>query len=503
MNEEDKIQFIGQRLLQRGFKDWFLFFFKTIEKNDFLLELIHDDLFKSFQEIYEYKTIRQIINLPPRSAKTTLCIYFLAYCLAHNPTCQFIYTSYSQDLLKDNSRRLASILTNNLYKDMYLSNVNIEEETTRPIDDFWTDYFKKENKEFKISSRKITTAQGGVVLFASMGSQITGFGAGNLVSSKFSGCLIIDDGNKPNDIKSKKIREKTNTYFTETLLTRLNNSNVPVLNIQQRLHQEDLSGYLLKEYNYNLLKKSLINQNSICELPKQYDIKRIEELKKNNYLWQAQYQQEPILQGGNIIKSEWFVKTSIIPNSFDFVYMTCDTAFSTKTSADNSVFLLNGIKDKELYLLDCKVGKWGMPDLKRNLLDFYNFAKNKYHNFSTIYIENKASGQSLIQELQDFGLPVDGILPTVKGKLDTKEYTADKYTRLMEVISDLSNGYVKIPVASNWQNEFLEECETFTGLDDTHDDRVDSLIYALKIRRRLLFERPIDWNEMNNIFFRQ
>ena len=470
MNEEDKIQFIGQRLLQRGFKDWFLFFFKTIEKNDFLLELIHDDLFKSFQEIYEYKAIRQIINLPPRSAKTTLCIYFLAYCLAHNPTCQFIYTSYSQDLLKDNSRRLASILTNNLYKDMYLSNVNIEEETTKPIDDFWTDYFKKENKEFKISSRKITTAQGGVVLFASMGSQITGFGAGNLVSSKFSGCLIIDDGNKPNDIKSKKIREKTNTYFTETLLTRLNNSNVPVLNIQQRLHQEDLSGYLLKEYNYNLLKKSLINQNGICELPRQYDNKRIEELKKNNYLWQAQYQQEPILDGGNIIKSEWFNRYQILPK-LKKVYITCDTAFKTKESNDYSVFQLWGKtenkQDSDYYLIDMIRGKWEAPELLNMLQNAW--AKWNTYKPSCIYIEDKASGIGLIQQIKRLRIPVKPITPN-----------KDKYTRLSDVLPRISSGYVYLPETSSWLLDFLQECEEFSAdMGHAHDDQVDSMTMAL------------------------
>lgn len=501
LNDNDKIQLIGQILLKREFKDWFLFFFKLVEGKNFDIEPIHQDLFDIFSKIEKNEVSRQIINISPRSAKTTLSIYFIAYCFAKNPFCQFIYTSYSQDLLNDNSRRLANILTNELYIKMYLLNSIEEEQKLNIVDDFWSEYLKKDN-EFKITSRKITTKAGGVVLFASIGSQITGFGFGDKNRKGFNGCLIIDDGDKPSTIRSIKIREKTHQYYTETLLTRANNSLAPIINIQQRLHVEDLSGFLIKQYNFNILKKPLMESNGNINLPKQYTEERIEELKKDNYVWLCQYQQEPIKDGGNIIKSEWFIKNSTIPVSFDYVYITCDTAFSTKTSADNSVMLLCGIKENQLFLLDCQVGKFGMPELKRNLADFYYNAKSKYNNFSSIYIENKASGQSLIQEFQSVGLPVEGILPTIKGKVDTKDFIADKYTRLMEVITDISNGYVNIPIISNWQDEFLAECEAFTGNGDTRDDRVDTLIYALKVRRRLLFENKVDWAKINNSFFR-
>ena len=82
-DSNDKIQFLGQRLLERGFKDWFLFFFKTIEKTNFFIEPIHEDLFNCFNDVYNLKTTRQVINIPPRAGKTTLAIYFIAYCFPH------------------------------------------------------------------------------------------------------------------------------------------------------------------------------------------------------------------------------------------------------------------------------------------------------------------------------------------------------------------------------------------------------------------------------------
>lgn len=218
--ENDKIQFIGQKLIERGFKDWFLFFFKAIEKTSFVIEPIHQDLFDCFENIYTLKNIRQVINIPPRAGKTTLAIYFIAYCFAKNPACQFIYTSYSQELLGDNSRKLGAILQSNIYQQMYLQDFNVEEKTEKTIDSFWDEYYRNENKEFKITSRKITTNYGGCILFSSMGSQITGFGFSTRNSEGFSGCcldynekILTDIGNlKIGDIVEKKIKAKCWTY---------------------------------------------------------------------------------------------------------------------------------------------------------------------------------------------------------------------------------------------------------------------------------------------------
>ena len=496
LNDNDKIQLIGQILLKREFKDWFLFFFKLVEGKNFDIEPIHQDLFDIFSKIEKNEVSRQIINISPRSAKTTLAIYFIAYCFAKNPFCQFIYTSYSQDLLNDNSRRLANILTNELYIKMYLLNSIEEEQKLNIVDDFWSEYLKKDN-EFKITSRKITTKAGGVVLFASIGSQITGFGFGDKNRKGFNGCLIIDDGDKPSTIRSIKIREKTHQYYTETLLTRANNSLAPILNIQQRLHVEDLSGFLIKQYNFNILKKPLIESNGSINLPKQYTEERIEELKKDNYVWLCQYQQEPIKDGGNLIKSEWFKRYIQEPKTFNNVFITCDTAYSIKTTADNSVFSLWGILDNNLYLLDLYKNKMEFPTLRRELQNFYLKSKNKFSNLSTIYIEDKASGQSLLQELKDFGLPVRPIYPTITEK--DKEVIKNKYWRCQEVLSDIIDGFVYIPENSSYILDFIQEVEAFSGDDSTHDDQVDCLLYALKIRRNLL-TKQVDWSKSYNAF---
>ncbi|MBO7526522.1 MAG: phage terminase large subunit, partial [Clostridia bacterium] len=343
----------------------------------------------------------------------------------------------------------------------------------------------------------------GQILLIPRGSIIAGLPAGRTTDvEEFTGGIIMDDIDKIDETRfSRLIREKLHSWYSAEVLSRLENKNAPIINIQHRCCQDDMSGYLQKVYNFKTFAFPLLDNNGEVQfLKSKYDV---EELKKDIFRWNALYQQQPIADGGNIIKKEWFSLIHTIPTRFDYLYITSDTAFSTKTSADDSVFMLCGIADYNLYLLNCIYGKWGLPELKTRLSEFYLNIKQKYNNFSTIYIENKASGQSLLQEFKSVGLPVEGILPTVKGKLDTKEYTADKYTRLMEVISDISNGYVYIPINTpQWCINFIEECVSFTGDGSTHDDFVDCLIYALKIRRRLLFNKPVDWGNINKSLFR-
>ena len=189
-------EYFGQLLHKQGFERWFLYMFRIIEDRKFIKEALHPILFQSFQDVYDLKEKRLNINVCPRSAKTTLAKYFIAYTLAHNPKANFIYTSYSQALLSDISRELTNILTNPIYLAMYDSGIKEEKQEFNAIDEFWQSYIIEETGKATFSSRKITTAEGGVVLFSSVGSQITGFGAGVRGAKQFSGCLICFDYNE-------------------------------------------------------------------------------------------------------------------------------------------------------------------------------------------------------------------------------------------------------------------------------------------------------------------
>lgn len=479
MDKEDRLQYMGHRLLERGFADWFKAMFKLIEDRPFIVEPIHPELFNIFQDIYNQKKIRVNINLPPRSAKTTLSKYFLVYGLTNNPKCNFIYTSYSQSLMDVISSELRDILEHPLYKKMYPRQIQYEEQEVDAIDDFWREYRLNDTNGRKntYSSKKIVTYAGGTCLFASIGAQITGMGCGQRSAKQFSGALILDDANKPADIRSEIMREKVLRYYEETLLSRLNNPHVPIVNIQQRLHIEDLSGLLEGKYRFETIKRPLLDRDGKCLIPTQYTQERIKELQTNNYMFSAQYQQEPIILGGAVIKREWFQYYN--PNSehrYNRLIITADTAMKVKEYNDFSVFVVAGITpDNKMHIIDMRRGKWEAPELKKvavELFEQYRFDPKTATCCSGLYVEDKASGVGLIQELQRAGIPIVGI-PVDK----------DKLTRVESVLNYIASGQVLLPFDENhgFNPLILSECEAFTRDDShIHDDIVDALVYAIQ-----------------------
>ena len=469
--------YIGYLLIKEDFETWFRYLFKAIEQTPFIKEKIHESLLDYFDKIYNLEVIRLNINIPPRAGKTTLATYLLVFALTINPRSNIIYTSFSQSLLNDIAARVRDILESPIYKAMYPSNVFYQEEETNPIDDFWLEYLRKETGKNTYSSKKIVTSKGGTCLFSSIGSQITGYGAGIRNGKGFTGALIIDDANKPADIHSAVMRAKVERYFEETLLSRLNNSNVPIINIQQRLHIEDLSGILASKYGFETLKRPLIDENGVCQLPSQYTPKRIEELKINNYMFVSQYQQEPIILGGAVIKREWF-KYYPINEHFEYqrVIITADTAMKVKEHNDYSVFIVAGVTNtNQLHIMEMVRGKWEAPELKRVALEI--FERYKYNEktgvaCSGLYVEDKASGTGLIQELGRGGVPIIAL------QVDT-----DKLTRVESILNYIASGQVLLPVSENYgfNPDLLAECEAFTRDDShAHDDIVDALAYSIQ-----------------------
>ena len=105
------------------------------------------------------------------------------------------------------------------------------------------------------------------------------------------------------------------------------------------------------------------------------------------------------------------------------------------------------------------------------------YEKYKYNektgvSCSGLYVEDKASGTGLIQELARAGVP---IMPL---QVDT-----DKLTRVESVLNYIASGQVMLPVNETYgfNPELLAECEAFTRDDShAHDDIVDALAYCIQ-----------------------
>jgi predicted phage terminase large subunit-like protein len=120
------------------------------------------------------------------------------------------------------------------------------------------------------------------------------------------------------------------------------------------------------------------------------------------------------------------------------------------------------------YLLDLWKDRVEFPELKRKVVEL-----SERHNANEILIEDKASGQSLIQELQrNTRLPIKAI-----------KVEQDKIARVHAVTPLIEAGRVFLPEGKVWLKEFIEECENFPNGE--YDDVVDSVSqFLLNVKSR-------------------
>ena len=86
-------------------------------------------------------------------------------------------------------------------------------------------------------------------------------------------------------------------------------------------------------------------------------------------------------------------------------------------------------------------------------------------------IEDKGSGQQLLQEFKSDRIPAVAIMPI-----------ADKEARARAITATIEAGKVYLPEGAEWVSDFLEETAAFPNA--AHDDQVDSMAQALTYMRQ-------------------
>ena len=201
------------------------YLYREHHKRNFVINSHLEAIAEALHKVYTGETTRLIINMPPRYGKTELAIkMFISWCLAKKPTSKFIHLSYSGDLALDNSSQTKEYINSEAYQNLWQMSLKHDAQ----------------------GKQKWFNTDGGGVYATSTGGAITGFGAGSTSTNNgFGGAIIIDDPIKPDDAFSDVKRKSVNERYTNTIRTRVNSRETPIIIIMQRLHEEDLSGFLL------------------------------------------------------------------------------------------------------------------------------------------------------------------------------------------------------------------------------------------------------------------
>lgn len=192
--------------------------------------------------------------------------------------------------------------------------------------------------------------------------------------------------------------------------------------------------------------------------------------------FEALYQQNPYVLGGNIIKEDWFrkYKPNEKPQEFHALAVGVDTAFKTRQVNDFSVFTVAGITDVgDIYILKVYRVKLEFPDLKRKAVEINSVFRGM--GLRGFWIEDNASGQSLIQELRN-GSGVS-VIPWKPG-------ASDKVTRANGITPLIEGGRVYIPEDADWLDDWVSELSAFPS--SKHDDQVDSMVITLDVLSKMV-----------------
>ncbi len=443
-----------------------------------------DAICEHLEAVSDGRIKRLLINVPPGMMKSLIVSVFWPaweWGQLNRPYLRIIGTSYDSDIAERDADKMRTVINSPLFQALY-PQITLRKD-------------KRGRKNFENNA---------------MGSRwACGFTA---LTGKRANRLIIDDPHKIKDKKGETDNERRNKVatFNTAVPSRLNDPvEDAIVVIMQRVHAEDVAGEIIKRYpDYVTLilpmeyepkrhcrtkigfsdPRTITGELLFAErFPMEVVIGYKTALGSNAYA--SQYQQSPYPAGGGLLKGKWFVPYSDLPR-LHYRAIFVDTAQKKEEQHDYSVFAVWG-KERDsarLYLVDILRGKWEAPQLKRIAIAFWKkHASESYTTHGTLramYVEDKASGTGLIQEIRE-----GGQFPIVAVPRGGK---ANKVSRVNDAAPTVESRLCHVPLSTpenpiEWVDDFIAECEAFTA-DDTHahDDQVDTLCDAVAFLPRAL-----------------
>ncbi len=282
-------------------------------------------------------------------------------------------------------------------------------------------------------------------------------------------CILIDDPiRSAADADSQTVRDALWEWYQGTLRTRLQPGGSIILTAT-RWHGDDLTGRLLDAAQHGGEQWEHVHMPAISEAghalwPEYWTVDALEKIRQSvgSRVWEAQYQGRPQPAEGGIIKRHWLNQYTQRPPTAPLTIQSWDTAFKDGVANDYSVCATFAYGPNGAYLLDVYRDRIQYPDLERMAVQ----QRNRWRP-SVVLIEDKASGQSLIQSLRrNTDVPVIAV-----------PVTKDKVQRVNEVSPGIEAGRLLLPVSAPWLDDVILELTTFPNA--AHDDVVDSISQAL------------------------
>lgn len=415
-----------------------------------------------------------VITIPPRFGKTQICVIdWMARCIAKNARAKFIHLSYSDELALDNSAKCRETVLSKEYQD------------------FWPVQLKADAD----SKKKWYTEQGGGVYATAAGGAVTGFGAGSLADiaeqaeavedplddffamrddhepldpNLFYGAIVIDDPIKVDDADNEKERNRVNKRLNTTIKSRRNSRNTPIIIIMQRLHEDDMAGFVLAggmEEDFHHLNLPACDTDTQTSLwPAKHTFEELMKLKAADHsVFQAQYMQDPTPDEGSFFKAEWFKRFRLGEEPTKLVKYGAGDYAVTEDDGDWTEQAIAGFDVKDnLYFLDWRSA--------RTTLD------KSIDTMMSLALDNDpmlwAAEAGVIRRAMEPYVLKEQQRRRLFFKLEWLPATSSKASNAKAFQALASQGKVYIPYGT-WGDELIAQLLKFTGKADKLDDKVD------------------------------
>lgn len=473
---------IDKRLAENHFREFFRQAWEVIEPSTPFEPNWHIDVeCDHAQAVTQGKIQNLIVNQPPRTLKST--IWAVAWPAwewgPHNhPETRWVFSSYASNLAVRDSvacRRL--------------------------IESTW--YQKRWGARFSLSGDQnvkshFETNKGGRRFSTSIDSRTTGWGGAR---------VICDDPNGANE--GDAVRKFANDWWDQTMSSRLDDKRIGArVIIQQRIHEDDLSGHLLAKGGYEHLcirmewegpqKPTILGwqdpRTKRGELLYSGETPRIgpvqvSELKRDlgSYAFAGQYQQRPSPAEGGILKRYWFRYWNYPGQPLPPI-----TVRNKKGEYEEVASVPLPTLDEEALSFDCSFkaldtsdfvagGHWGRRGADKFLLT-QTCARLTFTETLTAVetmaanapratlklIEDKANGTAVIDVLKSKITGIVAVNPQ-GGKMARAQAVSPQV--------EAGNVYLPHPLIAPWVDSFLDECAAFPNA--SHDDQVDQMSQVL------------------------
>lgn len=437
------------------------------------IEYICDELQKLLPYLVERKPKPYdiITNIPPGTSKSTIVtIMFHPWLWANDPTLKVISSSYSASVSEEHSSKSRDIIQSDLYKRLF-PGVEIRKDKNTIV--------------------AYENTKGGARYTTSTGGAITG---------KHSHLILNDDPINPKQAASDAERKTANEH-TKTLSSRkIDKANTPTITIMQRLHEQDVTGYLLSKKADKI--KHICLPAEISDKVKPENIKEkyidglldpvrlskdiLSEAKADlgSYGYANQYDQSAAPAEGGKLKKEWFDIIDWLPEYSNIIWNTAvDSAYSESMENDESSFLQWGEYQNNIIIRYQESIYKEFPELVKFTKSFPYL--HGYSDHSKIYVEPKASGKSLVQQVKrDTKMNIIEDTPPFK----------DKVARVDDISPVCESKRVKL-IKGSWNSDFLDQLSTFPNA--SQDGKVDTLVIAINnssLRKKVYEDLESDWD---------